>query len=123
MQYSLDMLVHGEADIVRYYRTAAERWREIWSRPESQELYGLADILRAEEKWFEQNCGGPWIGQEVMVVSGLGGLYTRTGGFADNLGRARLLYDAFRSSFCSVAVLSFAEKVARSYHLLAPVAV
>lgn len=61
---------------------------------------------------------GRWVGQEVMVVSGLAGLYTTATGFDGRLDRARLLYDAFQSSYCSIEVKSIAEKVARSYDLL-----
>jgi hypothetical protein len=68
--------------------------------------------------WFEANCGGRWVGQEVMVVSGLAGLYSSETGFDRNEKRARLLYDAFQSSYCSVEVKSIAEEVARSYDLL-----
>ncbi len=118
MHYSLEMLVHGRSEIVGFYRTAADRWREIWSRGESDELASLARMLTSEQIWFERNCGGRWVGQEVMVVSGLAGLYTTTAGFDENLPRARLLYDAFLSSSCSVEVKSIAEEVARSYDLL-----
>jgi hypothetical protein len=118
MHYSLELLVRGEGEVLGYYRAAADRWREIWSRPESRDLASFARLLTSEQSWFEHNCGGRWVGQEVMVVSGLAGLYTTAAGFDDNLARARLLYDAFLSSYCSVEVKSIAEEVARSYDLL-----
>jgi hypothetical protein len=118
MHYSLEMLVRGQAEVVGYYQAAANRWREIWSRPESRDLDSLAKMLLSEQMWFERNCGGRWVGQEIMVVSGLAGLYTTATGFEDNLQRARLLYDAFQSSYCSAEVKSIAEEVARSYDLL-----
>lgn len=118
MHYSLEMLVQGKSEVVSFYQTAADRWREIWSRKESRDLLSLAKLLTSEQMWFELNCGGRWIGQEVMVVSGLAGLYTTATGFDDQLPRARLLYDAFQSSYCSVEVKSIAEEVARSYDLL-----
>lgn len=118
MHYSLEMLVQGRSEVVDFYRTAADRWREIWSRKESDNLLSLANLLTSEQMWFEHNCGGRWVGQEVMVVSGLAGLYTTEAGFDEKLPRARLLYDAFQSSYCSVEVKSIAEEVARSYDLL-----
>jgi hypothetical protein len=118
MHYSLELLVQGKSEVVSFYQAAAEHWREIWSREESNDLASLADLLTSEQRWFERHCGGRWVGQEVMVVSGLAGLYTTESGFDDNLPRARLLYDAFLSSYCSVEVKSMAEKVARSYDLL-----
>jgi len=112
------MLVRGQGEVVGYYQSAAIHWQEIWSRPESGELAALAKILQSEQFWFELHCGGRWVGQEIMVVSGLAGLYSTATGFEDNLERARLLYDAFQSSYCSIEVKSIAEEVARSYDLL-----
>jgi hypothetical protein len=118
MNYTVEMLVRGQAEVINYYRLAAERWREIWGRPEASQLEQLARMLQAEQMWFEQNCGGRWVGQEIMVVSGLAGLYSTATGFDCNEPRARLLYDAFQSSLCSVEVKSIAQEVARSYDLL-----
>jgi hypothetical protein len=118
MHYSVEMLVHGHLEVIDYYRLAAERWQEIWSRPEASRLEQLARMLQHEQMWFEKNCGGRWAGQEIMVVSGLAGLYSTLTGFDVNEKRARLLYDAFQSSFCSVEVKSVAEEMARSYDLL-----
>lgn len=118
MHYSLEMLVQGKSEVVDFYRTAAQRWSMIWKQKESHELSSLAKMLTSEQSWFEKNCGGRWIGQEVMVVSGLAGLYTTAAGFDAELPRARLLYDAFQSSYCSVEVKSIAEEVARSYDIL-----
>ncbi|MGO8752056.1 MAG: hypothetical protein ACLQNE_39455 [Thermoguttaceae bacterium] len=118
MHYSVEMLVRGRAEVVEYYRVAAERWGEIWHRPDAHDLARLSKMLSSEQMWFERNCGGRWVGQEVMVVSGLAGLYSTEVGFDDRLEQARLLYDAFQTSFCSVEVKSIAEEVARSYDLL-----
>ena len=39
-------------------------------------------------------------------------------GFEENAGRARLLYDAFQRSYCSIEVKGKAREVAASYDLL-----
>jgi len=119
MRYSLEMLIRGKAEIIEHYRRAAERWQEVWSKPEATNLEKLARMLQHEQMWFERNCGGRWVGQEIMVVSGLAGLYSTEVGFDKKLEQARLLYDAFQSSFCSIEVKSIAEEVAKSYDLLA----
>ena len=118
MHYSVEMLIRGKDDIIEHYRRAAEHWQEIWSRPEASNLEKLARALQHEQIWFERNCGGRWVGQEIMVVSGLAGLYSTEAGFDSRLEQARLLYDAFQSSFCSVEVKVIAEEVANSYGLL-----
>src|SRR4051794_39845756 len=117
MQYTLEMLVLGRREIVDYYRTAAEKWSEIWSKSESKSLALFAKLIAREQHWFEQNCGGRFIGQEIMVVSGIVGLYSTSNGFDHNLQRARLLYDAIQSSFCSIEVKGIAEEVAKAYDL------
>ena len=101
-----------------YYQEAVKRWKEIWSRPGSREIVRLATQLSSEQSWFEHKCGGRWVGQEIMVVSGFGLLYSTSEGFEDNLDRARLLYDAFQQSYCSIEVKSIAREVAESYGLL-----
>lgn len=118
MHYSVEMLIRGQAEVMDYYRVAAEHWLNIWARPEANDLEQLARMLTNEQAWFEHHCGGRWIGQEIMVVSGLAGLYSTEAGFDRYEGRARLLYDAFQSSFCSVEVKITAEEVARSYDLV-----
>jgi hypothetical protein len=118
MHYSIEMLVRGQGEVIGYYQLAAERWREIWGRPEAGRLEQLARMLPQEQRWFEENCGGRWVGPEILVVSGLAGLYASAAGFNGNEERARLLYDAFQSSFCSVEVKIVAEEMARSYDLI-----
>ncbi|MGH7135146.1 MAG: hypothetical protein ACREHD_05355 [Pirellulales bacterium] len=118
MHYSIEMLVRSKSEVINYYERAAERWQQIWHGPGADRLEPLARMLQDEQMWFEKNCGGRWIGQEVMVVSGLAGLYSTADGFNGNEERARLLYDAFQSSFCSVEVKVIAEEVARSYDLV-----
>lgn len=118
MHYSLEMLTRGNSKVIEHYKSAADRWKEIWARPESHKLAPFAKLLTTEQSWFEDHCGGRWVGQEVMVVSGIAGLYTTFSGFDDKLPQALLLYDAFLSSYCSVEVKSIAEEVAQSYGLL-----
>jgi len=123
MHRSLEMLVRGNDEIVGYYRTAAERWNQIWQREAAQELATFGKLLKNEQTWFEENCGGGLLSQEIMVVSGLVGLYRTRGGFGDNLERARLLSDAIQISSCSIGVKVCADKVARSYALFVASAV
>jgi hypothetical protein len=118
MHYTIELLVNGDARVVEYYRAAVQHWREIWARPEAKDLTKLATLLSDEQLWFEQNCGTRWVGQEIMVVSGFGMLYSTRSGFEDNAGRARLLYSAFQRSVCSIEVTGMARDVAAAYDLL-----
>jgi hypothetical protein len=119
MRHSLDMLVHGRAEVVDYYRAAAARWQEIWGSKQAEKMETLARVLARDQAWFEEHCGGERIGQEVMVVSGFAGLANAEtySGFDDNRERARLLFNAFRISACSINVKAIAEEVVRFYGL------
>jgi hypothetical protein len=117
-EYTIELLVRGDPNVSDYYRRAVARWKEIWSRPDSKHVYELATMLEDDEPWFEEHCGGRWVGQEIMVLSGFGMLYTTQAGFGENLEWARLLYDAFMRSFCSIEIQAIAQEVAGSYRVL-----
>lgn len=121
MHYTIEMLVQGDPDVGEYYRRAAGRWHEIWERFGTGDRDRLAAALGTEQMWFERNCGpsgNRWIGQEIMVVCGIGMLYSTRVGFEDKADRGRMLYDAFQRSFCSIEVKGVAREVAASYGLL-----
>ena len=118
MHHTIELLVNGDLHLGDHYRRAVARWKEIWCRPEAGDIVDLATMLSNEQMWFEHNCGGRWVGQEIMVVSGIGMLYTTQAGFDGNAERARLLYDAFQRSYCSLEVKGIARDVAKSYSLL-----
>src|SRR5438046_1108395 len=119
MHYTIEQLIAGNRDVADYYRRAVERWQEIWSRPESNDIRPLGIGLPDEQEWFEKNCGGgnPRLGQEIMVVAGLGMLYSSETGFDGNLERARLLYNALQRSFCSLESKVLADELAKAYGL------
>jgi len=118
MHYTVELLVKGDRNVNEHYRAAVGRWNEIWSRPDSKDVVSLATLLSSEQSWFEENCGNRWVGQEIMVVSGIGMLYSTTVGFDDNVDQARLLFDAFQRSYCSLEVKGIAREMAESYGLL-----
>lgn len=118
MYYTIEMLVTGSREIVDYYGAAERRWGEIMARPEARDVVALARMLTSEQDWFERNCGGQYIGQEIMVVAGMGRLYSTGYGFDDKADQARRLHDAFQQSYCSLEVKSIAREVAQMYGLL-----
>ena len=123
MHYTVEHLVSGDENIVIHYRNAVAHWKEIWNQPEAKDVASLASLLSNEQSWFEHHCGGRWIGQEIMVVSGIGMLYTTKDGFGRDAVKARMLYDAFQQSYCSIEVKATARDVAVSYGLLEEAAV
>ena len=43
MRYSLEMLVRDQDQVVDYYKAAASRWQEIWTRAGARDLAKLAE--------------------------------------------------------------------------------
>jgi len=109
---TVNKLIKGDSSIVECYQRAMSIWREIWDKPESNSVEGLAILLSNRQEDFER-CGGYLepgtghaelsLGQEIMVVSGFFQFILPGGGFADDgsWAKAKLLSDAFEQSGCS----------------------
>ena len=123
MNYTIAHLISGDERIAEYYRRAVEHWKAIWQRPEASDVNSLAELLYEEQAWFEENCGGGRLSQEIMAVSGIGMLFKPGAGFGREAGKARMLYDAFQRSFCELEVSGAAHDMAVSHGLLHEVAI
>lgn len=117
MHYTTELLIQGDKDVLLYYERALQRWREILAEYGDKSLEGLAKKLSSEQYWFEENCGSRWVGQEIMVITGLTQYYTTERGFDENRSLALKIYNAFMQSYCSLEVKGVAEEVAKSYFL------
>jgi hypothetical protein len=104
--------------VARYYQAAKARWEEILQRKGAQDVDHLATMLFQEQAWFEQNCGGKHLGQEVMVVAGLAGFYSSADAFEGFEGTATRVYFALKKSGCSLEVKGLAGTVANFYGLV-----
>jgi hypothetical protein len=82
------------------------------------EIDNSAEELSSSQTWFEENCGGQKLGQEIMVTVGIGQFYTSKAGFdSDNLKKAQAIYEAFKRSSCSTEVKEEVDKIAEDYRL------
>lgn len=114
--YTLENILRNNKGIVDNYQEAVKLWNEIWKDPKSETVEGLADLLSSKQLTFEANCGGRYLGQEVMAWSGFAQLYDTISGFtAENKEKAIRLKEAFQASHCSLEVISIAEEAAKSY--------
>jgi hypothetical protein len=119
MNYTIELLISGDEQVVSYYQVAKAKWKEIFEDNPNWDVEALAKELSTQQFWFESHCGGRFEGQEIMVVVGIGQFYSTLSGFkGDDLKKARLVYEAFRKSFCSLEVKGCAEEVATNYFLL-----
>ena len=119
MHYTIELLLKEDPYIIQYYHNAKKKWNEILKKNLDIDLDCLANILSSEQIWFEQNCGGRWIGQEIMVIVGITQFYSTKCGFeGENLDNAKAVYNAFSKSFCSLEVKAWADEIAANYDLL-----
>ena len=119
VELTIERLIEGDDEIANLYWLARVRWEGIL-RAVGQpiDVLELAARLRVEQHWFEENCGGMYIGQEIMAVVGVTHLYSVRDGFAENLPTARAVADVFQASLCSVAVKDEANKIAALYGVI-----
>lgn len=114
---TLKKLIDGDEQIVDYYRNASRLWNEIRESNYFQSVETLAEQLSFQQMQFEQECGGRWLGQEIMTVVGIGQFYYEEIGFDATLEEALRVKDAFAQSYCSLEVKFHAERVAKIFRL------
>lgn len=117
MHYTTELLIQGDQNVLVYYSAALDRWERILAKYESKSSEELAKELSSEQFWFEQNCGSRWVGQEIMVITGITQFYTTEHGFDKNRDLAIKVYRAFMQSYCSLEVKGVAEDIAKRYYL------
>ena len=117
MHYTMDALMTGNRQVGAFYAQARSQWRAMLAEVDVHNTVVLARLLSAQQLWFEQNCGGRWLGQEVMAVVGFVQFYSLEAGFGDNLTAARSVAAAFEHSSCSLEVKGCARWVAKHYAL------
>lgn len=117
MHNTIAKLMSGDEQIVTHYSVARGMWREIMNKFPDINPSDLSKELTFKQLSFEHNCGGRWLGQEIMVVTGITQFYTISNGFGKNKEKAIRVYKAFLMSYCSIEVKGLAEDVAKSYYL------
>ena len=117
MQYTVEALLGG-SPVSQWYTAAKGHWTQVLANIDANDPAAVAKVASAEQHWFEHNCGGRWVGQEVMVVAGIGRYYTTANGFDENVEKAKAMYRGLIASTCSVEVHSHAREVSKLYDLV-----
>jgi hypothetical protein len=117
MHLTAEALYQGRPEILEWYKNARDRWNAIFKEINPLDVENLAERLTHEQKWFERNCGGKYIGREIMVVISVAQFYSTVSGFDDSGAKAKSVLDAFAHSLCSGEVKGKARSVAESYNL------
>lgn len=118
MKYTVYELLNGSAKIFEYYQTAKQRWEKLLDGINFNEVSVLAKKLHYEQQWFEENCGGQVLGQEIMVIAGIAQFYDKYKGFNGTKAKAQFIYDSLAKSYCSLEVKFHASDTAKEYGLI-----
>ena len=104
--------------IGEFYKAAFVKWRDLLKNLDKTTLSDLATaISEAQFDYFERQCGGRAMGQEIMAWTGIAYFHTSEDGFGDDIEQARKLYDAMQLSHISLDAKVHAEKAAISFDL------
>ena len=115
MQYTLEALLKGQEKILEYYEHAKTHWDELFADAQAADSWA-AWIAREEKAYFEPECGGMFVGREVMAWSAFASLYSIQFGWQDDkLVLARKLIDGFAESTCSEETKAAAVEAERLY--------
>jgi hypothetical protein len=117
MRQTIEALMNGDPDILELYERAREHWKQILQETEPFDDSTLGQRLLGEQFWFEQDCGEKFLGQEIMVVTGIAQFYSTAEGFAENIDKAVIVLNAFKKC-ASIEAECFAESVAKIYDLV-----
>lgn len=115
--YTLEKLIKGDEEIPKYYKNAKELWNEIKNSKYFDDVNSLAKLLTIKQLEFEKNCGGRWLGQEIMAIVGIGQFYSLEVGFDFTIDDAIKVKNAFAQSYCSLEVKWHAEKAVKIFNL------
>ena len=118
MDQTINALLKGDKNIVAYYQKTNEKWQELFVAKKDSPVSTWAQWLSDQQiPFFERECGGRHLGEEVMACSGFGVLYNVIVGFDEMEELAVKLVKAFEESRCSIEVKSMARHAATYYHL------
>jgi hypothetical protein len=118
MHLTIEALREGE-EVGAYWRAAFAKWRDLARSLDQTKVTELAGAIgESQRDYFEPQCGGRGMGQEIMAWSGIAYFHdAEEGSFGDDIEKARKIYDAIQLSHASIDVKVHAERAAITYDL------
>ncbi len=118
MHLAIEAMRQGD-NITPHFKAGFAKWAELLKDIRTQKLAELAEVLsEAQVDYFERQCGGRSLGQEVMAWTAIAYYFdTEEGGFGDDVEVARKVYDALQLSQVSIDVKVHTERAAITYGL------
>jgi hypothetical protein len=115
---TLNLLLSGDQEIIGYYEKAKQLWIKIRESYIFNSEDTLANELTNSQLSFEINCGGRFLGQEIMAIVGIAQFYTQEDGFDKNINDVMKVKNAFELSHCSIEVKYYAVRASILYGLI-----
>ena len=123
MQDIVDKLIKGDHSIVDNFVAVKQKWDEVlkdFNWDASDTLDKMVKIVSTQQIPFEDIVGDTWLGQEIMVLVGIGQFYSVVNGFYDrNTMIVKLIRDAVFKSSYSTEVKSLANELFEFYSIAA----
>jgi len=115
---TLEKLISGDTDILEAYKRVKEKWDEIlkdfdWDSDNATEK--MAELVTFYQIPMEHIAGERWLGQEIMVIVGIGQFYSSQIGFDAHTKEVKTVYNGFLTSMCSLEVKYHAETIGSLY--------
>lgn len=117
---TLEKLIKGHQEILSAYQHVKEKWDEIltdFDFKDENAVEKMAELVATHQLGFEHVAGERWLGQEIMVIVGIGQFYSSEIGFDASLKEAKTIYNGFLTSMCSLEVKSHAETIGSLYRI------
>lgn len=115
---TLEKLISGDTEILDAYKRVKEKWDEIlkdfnWDSDNATEK--MAELVTLYQIPMELIAGERWLGQEIMVIVGIGQFYSSQIGFDAHTKEVKTVYNGFLTSMCSLEVKYHAETIGSLY--------
>ncbi len=115
---TLEKLINGDPEIVDAYKRVKDKWDEILKDFDWEAENVIERMAKLVTKWqipIEHIAGERWLGQEIMVIVGIGQFYSSEIGFDTHIKEVKTVYNGFLTSMCSLEVKYHAETIGALY--------
>lgn len=117
---TLEKLIAGDSEIIEAYQKVKAKWSEILQDFDFESKDAVEKMAELVSFWqipMEHIAGERWLGQEIMVIVGIGQFYSTKIGFDANIKEVLTVYNGFLTSMCSLEVKYHAETIGRLYNI------
>lgn len=117
---TLEKLIQGDTEIINSYQRVKAKWAEALEGFDWESADAIVNMAKLVSEWqigMEHAAGDRWLGQEIMVIVGIGQFHSSETGFDTHKEKAQIVYKGFANSMCSIEVKSYAKKAGTLYGL------